>query len=257
MKKLLSFLLIIMLLFSLFGCKQPEREETATADKAVEQAQQETSAQPSKPVTVQPVEQQAKPQTPTQEQPTVQEPEKKKAQAKPGDDETEEPAPETPEFTGTPVEFKGWTVDDTGSRDYTQFYEAYETNEQGYAAIRIENTQQLEYFIGQAAVMFAYHDETAEELLKFYNEKLAHFDATFFETKVLYLLPLSAGSGSYNYALEGVTAEEGRLNFWINYIGPKSMQGGTCDMRYFLLAAELSKEEIADLNGYQFQIYAT
>ena len=79
------------------------------------------------------------------------------------------------------------------------------------------------------------------------------YDGSFFETKTLFLVSFSAGSGSYRYSVDKmITVTDDELCFHITHQTPPPV--GTCDMRYWYVLFEIERADIEHCTEFNAQM---
>ena len=273
-----SWILILLFVLSLSGCKKEEwdgsslafaaqpslkeenasetpadqeiisaplAEESVTEAPAVEQPEEpkenETIAAPP-PAEQQPEESSKETEKQQPEEPSKETEEQQSSETK-LQDKLEEKEPikiNTPTYTGSAVNFEAVQKRVRYNADLS----ALESFKVADGLYRIRSKAELDGFKAAAKNVFGYPDhDNAFDLEKTMNRT---YDEAFFAEKALYLYYRYTGSGSLSYSVGGVERNGDTMTFWIcynNLVGDVMM---TCDMAGWLNVMEIAR---ADLDG--------
>ena len=127
---------------------------------------------------------------------------------------------------------------------------SYERKNIASPFIRIQNKSDVVTFVEKTAPLtYGIRDGVYNEEFQAILDK---YDDKFFETKRLYILYITASSGSIRHSVTGVEEEENTLNITITRKYP---QVGTCDMAGYAVAIAVNKEDAAKYDYFNIKYH--
>ncbi len=122
------------------------------------------------------------------------------------------------------------------------------------AVIRISSQKELQDYKEIAGSRYDFGHAYSDSSKFSFNDAIKKYDDTFFEDRILALIPVTEPSGSIRHKVTSVTTENDTTTITVNRYSPGT---GTCDMGYWHIFVELRcgqagselKTEISEKTG--------